>query len=407
MSHPADARQVQGPGEGGFRRFSTRPRFLALAAFLYAGDLKADPRLGWIPVDLTLLTGAVLGGVLVLRLLHGARLVSLRGLGLVGLWFLSFVPGVFQAAASDYTFQKVATLFTFTLLAALAPFLLVAAEDDVVKLMNALAYFCLAITLGALLGGGFGDPATQRLQAFGAGTISLGRAAGLLFLYAASLLALEAVFIPLTLGALALAGIAALSAGSRGPIVAALAVLGVLFTLGRRPLAMAPLRLGLAAGLVGTLLAASLSLAPQGSLRRMESFFHGQEGASEAYRAQALGASWRLLKQSPLGLGWGGFVTQVDPEKGVGRQYPHNLLAEVTLESGWLCGLATTLVLAAAAAVAWSRSGGPGGSLAFAGLLFCGVNAMVSGDVNDNRPLFMFVTVALVLGDRPLARVRP
>ena len=42
------------------RTFATRPRFLALAAFLFAGDLKADPRLEGFPVDLTLLTGTVL-----------------------------------------------------------------------------------------------------------------------------------------------------------------------------------------------------------------------------------------------------------------------------------------------------------------------------------------------------------
>jgi len=35
----------------------------------------------------------------------------------------------------------------------------------------------------------------------------------------------------------------------------------------------------------------------------------------------------------------------------------------------------------------------------FIGLLFYAINALVSGDVNDNRPLFMFVTAALMLLD--------
>jgi hypothetical protein len=39
------------------------------------------------------------------------------------------------------------------------------------------------------------------------------------------------------------------------------------------------------------------------------------------------------------------------------------------------------------------------GRIAFSGLLFYLVNAMVSGDVNDNRPLFMFISSALALGE--------
>jgi O-antigen ligase len=114
----------------------------------------------------------------------------------------------------------------------------------------------------------------------------------------------------------------------------------------------------------------------------------------------ALQSSWQLLPGAPLGLGWGRFATHVDPEHGLGRQYPHNFLAEATLESGWVCGAYTLLLLAVACAAAWSRTGGAGGRVVFAGLLFYLCNALVSGDVNDNRPFFMFVTTALVLWDR-------
>jgi F0F1-type ATP synthase membrane subunit a len=86
----------------------------------------------------------------------------------------------------------------------------------------------------------------------------------------------------------------------------------------------------------------------------------------------------------------------VDPERGVGRQYPHNLLAETTLESGWLCGATTLVVLAAALAAGWARARRPGGRVVFAGTVFYLVNALVSGDLNDNRPLFMFVGSALM-----------
>jgi len=380
------------------RACATRPRFLALAAFLFAGDLKADPRLAWLPVDLTLLTGGVLCAVLAVRFLRGARLRSLGGPALVAFWFLTFCPGLFQAVPSPYGLQKIATIFTFTLLSALAPLLLVEDDGDRTRLMNALACFCLAITLAGLLGGG---QDAQRLQAFGAGTISLGRAAGLLFAYAAITLAGDGPLPGLTFGIMALAGITALFSGSRGPILAALAVLVLLFGAGRMRLGPKAARLAGAGGLFLLALGASLSLAPKGSVTRVQAFFQGRYGASESYRADALRASWGLIGEAPWGIGWAGFATRVDPERGTGRQYPHNLLAEVTLESGWICGAATLLALLTAAAAAWSGTRLPGGRAVFAGTLFYLINAMVSGDVNDNRPLFMFVTSALMLWDPP------
>ena len=378
------------------RAFSTRPRFLALAAFLFAGDLKADPRLAWLPVDLTLLTGALLSAVLVLRWARGARLRSPGLPALLGVWYLSFLPGLFQLAPSDYALQKVATIFTFTLLSSLAPLFLVEAPADLARLVHALAYFCLAITLGGLLGGAQAGPEVQRLQAFGAGTISLGRATGLLFLCAAAALGEDLPLPALSFGVMTLAGVAALFSGSRGPILAALGVLVLLFGLGRRPVRRGGMRL-LGAGLLFLgVLGAALPLAPRGSLLRVERFLGGQVGSSETYRLNALHDSWNLVGEAPWGLGWGGFAVHVDPERGLGRQYPHNLLAEVTLESGWLCGGATLLVLVAAAVAAWSRTGQAGGRLVFAGLLFFAFNAMVSGDLNDNRPLFMFVSTAFL-----------
>ena len=375
------------------RTWATRPRFLALAAFLFAGDLKADPRLAWFPVDLTLLAGALLAGAVAVRFLRGARLRSRGGPALLGLWFLSFVPGLFQAAGSQYAFQKIATIFTFTLLSALAPLFLFDDDGDRVRAMNALACFCVAITLAGLFGGG---QEAQRMQAFGAGTISLGRASGLLFTYAVIVLAGEAPLPGLSFGIMALAGIAAAFSGSRGPILAALAALALLFGAGRARPGRGLARLAVAGGLFLTVLGSSLSLAPRGSLARVEAFFHGQYGASEDYRVNALRDAWNLVPDAPWGIGWGGFATHVDPERGVGRQYPHNLPAEVTLESGWICGAVTLLVLLAAVLAGWSRTWLPGGRVVFAGTVFYLVNAMVSGDLNDNRPLFMFVSSALL-----------
>jgi hypothetical protein len=386
--------------------FATRPRFLALAAFLFAGDLKADPRLAWLPVDLTLLTGGTLAGVLLLRFLRGARLRAGWPAALVGAWYLTFVPGLAQAVPTPYGLQKIATIFSFTLLSSLAPLLLLEEDADLLRAANAMAGFALAITLSGLLGGARGTGGVERLQAFGAGTIALGRSAGFLATYAALVLAGDAPLPGLTFGVLALAGVTAVFAGSRGPLVAAVLALVLAAGAGRARTGRDLARLAGAGLLFLALAGPVLSLAPRGSLVRVEAFLHGQYGSSEAYRVNALRAAWERVGDHPWGVGWAGFAVEVDPERGLGRQYPHNLLAEVTLESGWLCGAVTLAVLGAALARAWSASWRPGGRVALAGTAFCVTNALVSGDLNDNRPLFMFLSSALVLPALP-AGTRP
>jgi hypothetical protein len=264
-----------------------------------------------------------------------------------------------------------------------------------------MAGFALAITLSGLLGGARGTGGVERLQAFGAGTIALGRSAGFLATYAALVLAGDAPLPGLTFGVLALAGVTAVFAGSRGPLVAAVLALVLAAGAGRARTGRDLARLAGAGLLFLALAGPVLSLAPRGSLVRVEAFLHGQYGSSEAYRVNALRAAWERVGDHPWGVGWAGFAVEVDPERGLGRQYPHNLLAEVTLESGWLCGAVTLAVLGAALARAWSASWRPGGRVALAGTAFCVTNALVSGDLNDNRPLFMFLSSALVLPALP------
>ena len=386
------------------RSFAAPPRFLALGAFLFAGEMKAGPVLSRFPVDLTLATGGVLAAVLLVLWARGARAASAQGLALTGLWYLTFLPGALGAAGTPYAFQKVATLFTLSLLASLAPFILVKSPGDLRNLLNAVALLCLVITADSLLGGWQGQ---QRLEAAGGGTIALGRAAGYLFLFGALQLAQAGPMPLLTLVITAGAAVAAVFSGSRGPMAGAVLALLLAFSLGRAGWAVARLKLALCALSLVTCLGLALALAPAGSLRRTQAFLHGQFGTSELYRAAAARASWERLRESPWGLGWGGFATQVDLDSGVARQYPHNLLLEVTLEGGWLCGACTLLVLAAALGAAWSRTDLLAGRLLFAGLVFSLVNALVSGDVNDNRPLFTFLGASLAGLVPPLRRRRP
>ncbi len=366
-------------------RWPVPPRFLALGGFVFAGDLKAGPLLSRLPVDLTLLTGAILAGTVLLRWLRGARVASAAGLGLVLGWFLTFLPGAAATAATPYGTRKLATLATFSLLAATAPFFLVRDRADQAHALEGLACLCGVITLDAL--SGMGQGGLQRLAASGGGTIALGRAAGFLALAGAARFAAGGRTAPLHLALAAAGTVAALFSGSRGPMGGlALGLVLLLAAAGR-----GRLRLLAAAGASAAALHLSLALGPAGSLRRVADFLRGEFGASEAYRALAASSAWARIPGAPLGLGLGGFATQVDLDAGVARQYPHNLLLETTLEAGWACGLATVALLGAALGRAW-RSGE---ALLFAGVGFWTLNALVSGDVNDNRPLFALLATAL------------
>jgi len=63
---------------------------------------------------------------------------------------------------------------------------------------------------------------------------------------------------------------------------------------------------------------------------------------------------------------------------------------KVSFQLGLLVAL-----LAAALGAAWAQTRHLPGRMLFAGLVFCVVNAMVSGDLNDNRPMFSLVGAAL------------
>jgi hypothetical protein len=364
--------------------------FLALGAFLFAGDLKGGDLLSRIPVDLTLLTGAILAAVLALRWMRG-RSAAAAGPGpvLEALWYSTFLPGVLEAPDTPYALRKMATLFTFSLLALLAPLLLVRGEEDLAGLLDAMALFALALVLDGFLAAGEG---WQRLASAGGGTISLGRAAGFLFLYGM----LGWGGRPWLAGVLvaALGAVAAFFSGSRGPMGGAVLALVLVLLAGRRWPVPERLRLTGRLGAVLLALALSLALAPAGSLGRTLAFLRGDLGASGAYRSLAARAAWERLQGAPWGVGWGGFAVREDLDAGVPRQYPHDLLLEVTLESGWVCGGATLVVVLAALGAAWAGTAGPGGRLLFAALVFCVVNALVSGDVNDNRPLFALLSAS-------------
>jgi O-antigen ligase len=196
--------------------------------------------------------------------------------------------------------------------------------------------------------------------------------------------------------------ISLLAAGSRGPVLGALAGLLTLFTMvaGDR---MARRRLLLVAvsGVFAAILAAQL--VPGQSIGRSFSFLScAGSGLSSNGRFELWSEAWRLFADNPvLGIGTGSFFA-VD---GV-NSYPHNLLLEVGAE----LGIVGILLLLGFLGSSWRTLMRASGSLDSAGrfevavlaALFAAaiVNAMFSGDIQTNGEIWLVAGLAVGLGLR-------
>ena len=93
----------------------------------------------------------------------------------------------------------------------------------------------------------------------------------------------------------------------------------------------------------------------------------------------------------PFGIGWGGAAVDLLP---VGL-YPHNIVLEVFVEAGWLTGVLFLGIFALGVVRAWRGAAGWAELGVLALLAYWTVNALVSGDVNDNRAFFAMLGAAL------------
>jgi len=360
----------------------------ALALFAHAGTLKALAIVDRLPIDLTVASGAVVLVSMLARVASGKRLPV--KLGVVVLFFVILAPSVVDLAPSDYASEKAFNLFTLTVLVAIAPGVLVASQRSADLLLTSLAFLGSFVAAVALVI----DHRTEFtnrlvLGADGSAPIALGRLAGLaavvllakaLYGYrfrrtAAALAAVSAVTVVLTL--------------SQGPLIATAIGGAVVLFGGRRHRNVLSFRVvvGLAVTGMAATTAVSLLSAQQG--RALSAV-----GTSETARLEM----WELVVGERgslfLGHGFGSFSTNGE----FVANYPHNLFLEVLYESGGFAaaGAVALVVAGLVAARSASRRGLVG--VTVAGVLVATlINAMVSGDLNDNRPLFMMISAALTL----------
>lgn len=387
------------------KRESSRPSAwqlvgpVALAVLAYSGQLGASSILGWVPGNVTLISWAVVVVAFALSV-FSRRWVSLWTAVPLGLWLLFLFPAI-QFIPGDYQDQKMVGLLMFGLVSVIASFELLRLHVQRVAFLAVLATFGIAAGVLTLVWGERAAIAAglsaNVLLLDGANTIGTARLAGTgaLILIAAAVvigrgrLGRRVGFIVAGLGLL----VVMVATGSRGPLAGIIVGITALILLvpamrGRRVWSLILLGLGTLAAYAW---ASSRGYVSSG---RAFAWLAGERDTSTQAREHLWDVAVDHTSRNPIGTGWGGF-TSVD---GVppGLSYPHNLFLEVYVEAGWLIGTAVLVFVAASLWRLMRRSGEPVAAIMFVLAAFAVANAMVSGDINDNRLLWILLGSAWV-----------
>lgn len=376
----------------------------ALVLYTNAGLFKMDPRLNGITggVDLTLAFGAILVAATAYYLiLRRQRLVWSQEIGIMLVFCAVIVMGLAYTPALGYGTDKAMRFISLTLLAFLTPFVVMKSRRDVWIFFGTWIALALVFALDALSRLG----ADTRLSAFNATSIGMSRMLGVALLVLLFGVLMQPANRVWQIGALLSIGlflIALLGSGSRGPLLSLVVTVGLTVSMSvvrpdghLRSIVILALLALLCIGVVYS------GIVPSMALQRFDILLSQAEVDTSAQaRVQVMEEAWRLFKTSPV-LGHGiGSVSAF----GAGREqvYPHNILLELAAETGML-GLGLYLLIIA---MVFRRlllklaAGSDRASLhiaLMAILIFTLLNAMVSGDINDNRDLWLFAGMATAL----------
>jgi O-antigen ligase len=114
--------------------------------------------------------------------------------------------------------------------------------------------------------------------------------------------------------------------------------------------------------------------------------------------------TWAYIPGHFWGTGWGGLqdVSGMNLMAGYGLIYPHDILLEIAGEAGWIAAAAVMVFLWCGLRHLRTAAVSPYPAALFGIAVFFTVNAMLSGDVNDNRVMW----AAVAIGWAVIARSR-
>lgn len=380
--------------------------------FLFAGRFKEDPRFDWVPVDTTvlLLLGSLAAGGWVFYKRRGKmRRSPLLLTGLLGLFFTFCGFSYFWSPSTAYAIEKIGYLWVLTFWSFLGCAFIISRDQArlrrfFVVIMVFSSWFVFE-ALGAFLSA---DLTGQQVYALGTRYLGLGRVIGLgsivLFIYAISATRSKMrrlLFLVLFFGHVA----TLLVIGGRGPLLATVAGLlvpvyfGTDWDMMRAKVSVQryvkPIIASLFVSIVGVIL-----FLPSGALTtilRLQVLFSNDVGASAGMRIQMYEQALEIWSVHPFGgAGIGGWPVLAG--WGDQKMYPHNLFLEILSEYG-IIGfiLVSTFAFYAFRKLFAGRPVNKSILKIVVLSIFANafVNAMLTGDLSDNRVLFAMVGLFL------------
>ncbi len=360
---------------------------MVTAGLVLSGSFKEIEAFDFLPVDATLALAVVVAALVAMRLISEP---VPRAAHIVFFGFLLLIPAAFFTASTEYGAFKELRLFTITFLSMLAPVVLIRDWTDVRRHLLALAAVAGLVVAEAVVNPQpSSDYEGAPIMTASAGTIGLGTAAAVLVVIATMGMIWHAIPWHVALPADGVAVYVLLQSGSRGPLFATVvAILVGVFLVRVRP----RLRRGLFfVLLVGVGLIVAFSLAPLHSRDRIIDLLTGDTAGSVDNRVRLIEIALDVVNRSPMGVGLGGYQAEAFG----GYRYPHNLPLEVLVEAGLLFGGIFLFWLVLCLARAYRVTVDSSGGTLFAVLACVFAEALVSGDLNDNRLTFYVLGIAV------------
>lgn len=384
--------------------------------FLFSGRYKSDPRFDWIPVDITALTFALsaASGVTVLAMRRGRWLDSRTKTILFTYALFVFVAALslLWTPSENYSHTKVLYLGTLVAWCLYAGAVIIGPEPvRVQRLAYAMAIFSVWVgfesAMSFLAGPGQGFVTVLGDRYLGIGRVlGIGSVAFLsCWTYWATTIRMRFV----AAAAVVALAILLLVVGGKGPFLATLASVLVLvlsgirvhtrhgFVIGK---AIAALTITLVMGALGGAMFMADTGTTTTTIQRLALMGSDDFDRSSATRLAYWTGTLDRSEESPLlghGIGsWPVIVLSIDD-----RGYPHNMFLEVLFELGTLgLTLLVCLILVALKGLFQRDALTHDPSRMFVLLLFVNVfvNAMVSGDISDNRAVFLALGLMAAAG---------
>jgi O-antigen ligase len=368
----------------------TRMTWLDIAApcscalVVFVGYFKGNPIFAEFPFDLTLFASLLLVvGIIGFAISQDMNVrISPWGLAFV----VTFVPGwLFFDSDNPYNVQKLFGMLV-TLLAAIGPLYLLTSERRLVIWVWTLMGVGVLFAFGTIDAPSL-DRSIGGLALEGSNTIATGQAIGVACVVAFVFALMHQGWVRFVfLGAGLFFGTFIVLSGSRGPLLAA-SVAVVAVALARAHGRVGRLLILAACGLGGWYFVAE---ARNAGASRIASSIGGQINVTST-RTPLWHDAFRAISDSPLsltGVGWGNFADVQQSGNYIPsgtRTYPHNVILEIWMEGGVVPFIATIIFVGIALWRLSRLSENPYGAGLFAMTLFAVFNALVSGDVNDNR----------------------